>query len=360
MNLRTFLTRGAATLLAGSLTAACVSEDDVAEDDARIANGVLTDIAGVGQILFFHPELGWVPGCTASVYRGNTLVTAEHCVTGLQGVPLAFTTDWTLPRTATGLWALPNPDIRSNGLQDARVIVDLRVFEHPTLDNEAVPPAGASEGVGVLRVDEAYERDAWWNISTEAYLGPVMLVGYGVDPFDDYYPQLADDPYRELSSGDKRLGFMNLFGVGEEVAGAPPPPAFLERLSSDQASCPGDSGGPGFQFRQIVTVTFGAPAGQLCYEDSLTVATRVGLYRDKIDEAVAEWNECLLAADFDGDGTVSGADRNIWDAHYGCSDCRPNEGDANGDGFVSGGDFLTWQASYGETCGFAPRVAAPS
>jgi hypothetical protein len=64
-----------------------------------------------------------------------------------------------------------------------------------------------------------------------------------------------------------------------------------------------------------------------------------------------------LAADFDGDGTVTRTDFEIWQTHAGTESGATSEhGDANGDGAVNGSDFLAWQRQYGSTV--VPPVAA--
>ncbi|QDS99946.1 PEP-CTERM sorting domain-containing protein [Adhaeretor mobilis] len=53
----------------------------------------------------------------------------------------------------------------------------------------------------------------------------------------------------------------------------------------------------------------------------------------------------LLAADFDGSGTVDGLDLADWETAYGVDD----NADANGDGLSNGLDFLAWQLQSGES-----------
>ena len=71
-----------------------------------------------------------------------------------------------------------------------------------------------------------------------------------------------------------------------------------------------------------------------------------------------------LAADFDGDGTVTRTDFEIWQIHAGTESGATSEhGDSNGDGAVNGSDFLAWQRQYGSTvvppgAGAVPEPAA--
>ncbi|BBO30482.1 dockerin type I domain-containing protein [Lacipirellula parvula] len=61
----------------------------------------------------------------------------------------------------------------------------------------------------------------------------------------------------------------------------------------------------------------------------------------------------FLAADFNEDGNVDGADLTAWKAGFGTGTTKA-QGDANEDGKVDGADFLTWQHQFGQT----PAVAA--
>jgi autotransporter-associated beta strand protein len=70
----------------------------------------------------------------------------------------------------------------------------------------------------------------------------------------------------------------------------------------------------------------------------------------------------LLAADFNADGRVDGADLGLWKIGYGTSSgATKSQGDANGDGQVDGADLLVWQQqlqSAGEA-GTASAVPEP-
>jgi hypothetical protein len=56
----------------------------------------------------------------------------------------------------------------------------------------------------------------------------------------------------------------------------------------------------------------------------------------------------ILAADFDENGTVNGADLTNWKMNFGlASSASHMQGDANGDGDVDGRDLLTWQRQLG-------------
>ncbi len=60
-----------------------------------------------------------------------------------------------------------------------------------------------------------------------------------------------------------------------------------------------------------------------------------------------------LAADFDKDGDVDGADFLVWQTNFFTpTGATPNDGDADGDGDVDGEDFLIWQLEFaGESTG---------
>jgi len=62
-----------------------------------------------------------------------------------------------------------------------------------------------------------------------------------------------------------------------------------------------------------------------------------------------------LAADFNDDGTVNGADLTIWKDAFGNS----ASGDADGDGDSDGADFLTWQRQVGSSSSAAAAAAVP-
>ncbi len=61
----------------------------------------------------------------------------------------------------------------------------------------------------------------------------------------------------------------------------------------------------------------------------------------------------VLAADFDENGVVNGADLARWRTGFGTG-ATHMQGNADGDGDVDGADFLTWQRQVGS----APIVAA--
>ena len=70
--------------------------------------------------------------------------------------------------------------------------------------------------------------------------------------------------------------------------------------------------------------------------------------------STAGWNSLAdqgidagLPADFDGNGSVNGADLTKWSGDYGVN----GESDANGDGISSGADFLAWQTQFGQAPG---------
>jgi len=66
----------------------------------------------------------------------------------------------------------------------------------------------------------------------------------------------------------------------------------------------------------------------------------------------------LLAADFDEDGDVDGADLTRWKAGFGASSAATHmQGNADGDADVDGSDFLVWQRQLG---GLTPSAAASS
>ena len=59
--------------------------------------------------------------------------------------------------------------------------------------------------------------------------------------------------------------------------------------------------------------------------------------------------------DFNGDGTVDGADLAQWKGDFGIND----DSDANGDGVTDGNDFLVWQRNFGMSTSTAASVAVP-
>jgi hypothetical protein len=64
----------------------------------------------------------------------------------------------------------------------------------------------------------------------------------------------------------------------------------------------------------------------------------------------------FLAADFNQDGSVDGADLAAWTANFGVgSGATKAQGDANADGSVDGVDFLAWQQQVGSS---PPALAA--
>ena len=55
-----------------------------------------------------------------------------------------------------------------------------------------------------------------------------------------------------------------------------------------------------------------------------------------------------IAGDFDGDGSVDGADLSDWKGGFGTTTAATHaQGDADGDHDVDGGDFLVWQRQVG-------------
>ena len=68
----------------------------------------------------------------------------------------------------------------------------------------------------------------------------------------------------------------------------------------------------------------------------------------------------FLAADFDQDGDVDGADLVKWKAGFGANGGATHmQGDADGDGAVGGGDFLIWQRQLGSAASTAASTAVP-
>lgn len=67
-----------------------------------------------------------------------------------------------------------------------------------------------------------------------------------------------------------------------------------------------------------------------------------------------------LPGDFNGDGSVDGADLAAWKQHFGAaSGATLAQGDANGDGAVNGSDFLVWQRNVTAGATTATPNAAP-
>jgi hypothetical protein len=173
--------------------------------------------------------------------------------------------------------------------------------------------------------------------------GLTYLVGYGTDPFDEPVPG------QPRSRGRQRLGIMNMVGDFFAPPDDPPPLVILlPELDPAQGACGGDSGGPGIQGGAITSVA--SRVANNCEAEVGTLSVEIGLYLDPIDEAVDDWNACLLPTDFNGDGIVDGDDLAIWSANYGCSSCAPRNGDANGDSRVTGSDFLALQRTFGDSC----------
>ena len=74
-------------------------------------------------------------------------------------------------------------------------------------------------------------------------------------------------------------------------------------------------------------------------------------------DVVLQIDDIFLAADFDHDDDVDGADFLIWQTGFGLTMQDDNtEGDANGDGVVSGEDLSNWGAQLGST--FSALAAA--
>jgi hypothetical protein len=66
-----------------------------------------------------------------------------------------------------------------------------------------------------------------------------------------------------------------------------------------------------------------------------------------------------LAADFDANGIVDGADFLIWQRHLGGVGSRTH-GDADGDGNVTASDLVIWKEAFGASSGLAASVPEPS
>lgn len=65
-------------------------------------------------------------------------------------------------------------------------------------------------------------------------------------------------------------------------------------------------------------------------------------------------------ADFDGDGSVSGADLLIWQRGVGLDGQTDNSlGDANGDTFINGDDLIVWESQYGSTGSLGAATSVP-
>jgi len=61
-----------------------------------------------------------------------------------------------------------------------------------------------------------------------------------------------------------------------------------------------------------------------------------------------------LPGDYNGDGTVSGADYVVWADTFGNDGSAGKEdlrADGNGDGAVSGADYVIWADNFGATAG---------
>ena len=122
--------------------------------------------------------------------------------------------------------------------------------------------------------------------------------------------------------------------------GLPSPPASTTKTWSKQS-------GAG-------TVTFANASA----EDTTATFSTAGTYvlrltaSDSVLSAYDEMSATVnpaddLAADFNGDGQVTGADFVIWQAHYPTAyGADKADGDANGDGAVTGMDFVIWQTLY--------------
>ena len=81
-------------------------------------------------------------------------------------------------------------------------------------------------------------------------------------------------------------------------------------------------------------------------------------------DVVLKIDDIFLAADFDHDDDVDGADFMIWQAGHGLAMQVDNmSGDANGDGVVNGEDLSIWGTQFGSTfaaLAFARTVPEPS
>jgi autotransporter-associated beta strand protein len=65
----------------------------------------------------------------------------------------------------------------------------------------------------------------------------------------------------------------------------------------------------------------------------------------------------MLAGDFNGDGSVNGADLNAWKAGFGApTGAAHSQGDSNADADADGADFLVWQQQFGSGPGAVPTV----
>ncbi len=104
---------------------------------------------------------------------------------------------------------------------------------------------------------------------------------------------------------------------------------------------------------QFTVVMFHYRAGTFSNEPTLTLAGDYLLdwsVRYNPNDITLEVVSSILAADFDGSGTVDGGDFTAWKSNFGMSEnAQHAHGNADADGNVDGNDFLIWQRGLGLT-----------
>ena len=103
----------------------------------------------------------------------------------------------------------------------------------------------------------------------------------------------------------------------------------------------------------LVTVEEKDLGGSVLFEDTAFSFA----FLDYANPLVSPGGGTFLAADFNENGVVDGADLNAWKTGFGTG-TQKAQGDADADGDVDGSDYLVWQRQFGTLPTAAAAAAA--
>jgi len=214
-------------------------------------------------------------------------------------------------------------------------------------------------GVETIAFDVDYSRSGGTGLQYNAN-GNVGVTGSNNDNYvDDLEALTATATLNNAQTTYSGAVDIRLDTVFTELAGAPNVWNYLYSIAS-ASSASGSAG---------TTNEFTMPAAGNIFEsahvtiDPLVFGTEIALEGLTIELALDGLPDIFspyFYGDANGDGTVNGADANLWRANFGSTSGNWSQGDWNGDGAVNGADANLWRANFGSTSGSVEAVLEAS
>ena len=201
------------------------------------------------------------------------------------------------------------------------------------ISNDDEQEAPYTVELGFQGIDGATINQIKYNdsISINSETMATAFDGMGTPPYSK-----ADDSWAYAPFGDNTIAGTNPL-TGQPLTG-------FDESDGDYAMSVHT--GFGSEYGTDVNVIYVVADGNLSWTGTIY---RMDDPYDTSGETDLDFGTCQ--GDFNGDGTVTGADYVIWANNFGGGDAALAPGSHNDDGVVTGADYVIWANNFGNTCG---------